>query len=367
MGLSCLSPRCANAHVWSQSATNSSRCHTALVLPDSLIGSLASTGAAVCWVFTALVIAEAGRRVGSAVVNVSRLIVAVILLFLVHRFIFGAWWPDVSMESIVWLAASGIIGLGIGDQLLFQALVDAGSRITTLLLTLAPPITALLAWPVLDETLSIVAILGMSITLGGIAWVVSEQDGSSKHPHPRRGILLGIGAGIAQAVGLILAKLGMVLPDASGESMNPWSATLVRIVFGVIMAVILLVMLRLQARVDDDHQPIRRNYILVSVLILVGAIFGPVLGVWLSLVGIDRVETAIAATLMALSPIFILPFAVWIEKDRITGRAIVGAIISVIGVAVLAAGLPDEDVPLSAEPDVIPQQNSTSLQPGSTS
>jgi len=327
---------------------------------------LASTGAAICWVFTALAIAEAGRQLGSALVNVSRLIVAVILLFVVHKLIFGEWWPDVPGESIAWLAASGIIGLGIGDQLLFQALVDAGSRITTLLLTLAPPITAFLAWPVLDETLTIVAIIGMTITLGGIAWVVSEPDGSNTHPYPRRGILLGVGAGIAQAVGLILAKLGMGIPGPSGETMNPWSATLVRIVFGVVMAFILLVLLRLKATDQEDERTTPRNYLLVAGLILIGAVFGPVLGVWLSLVGIENVETAIAATLMALSPVFILPFAAWIEKDRITRRAIVGAIISVIGVAVLAAGLPDRDVPI-VEPDVIPQDSSTSLQPGSTS
>ena len=99
---------------------------------------------------------------------------AVIILFLIHRAVLDSWWPQMSWESMAWLAASGIIGLGIGDQLCFQALVDVGSRITTLLLTLAPPITAIMAWPILDETLGIVSVLGMTVTLTGIAWVVSE-------------------------------------------------------------------------------------------------------------------------------------------------------------------------------------------------
>ena len=337
--------------------------------PDLLTGSFASIGAALCWVITALVIAAAGRRVGSAVVNVSRLILAVILLAGVHRLVFGDWWPEVTSESIAWLAASGVIGLGIGDQLLFQALVDAGSRMTTLLLTLAPPLAAILAWPVLDEALSIMAILGMTITLGGIAWVVAEQEGDDgRHPHPRRGVLLGVGAGLAQAVGLILAKLGMAIPDADGLSMNPWSATLVRIVFGVGMAFLLLVMLRLKKPSQSSQPQSERKFTWsVSGLILVGAIFGPVLGVWLSLIGIEKMDTAVAATLMSLSPIFILPFASWVEKERITRRAVVGAIVSVIGVAVLAFGLAQEEIPLTSEPDVIPQASSTSRQPGSTS
>ena len=337
--------------------------------PDVLLGSIASISAALCWVITALAIAAAGRRVGSAVVNVTRLIVAVVLLAVVHRLVFGDWWPDVSDESIAWLAASGIIGLGIGDQLLFQALVDAGSRMTTLLLTLAPPLAAILAWPVLDESLSIMAILGMTITLGGIAWVVAEQESDDgRHPHPRRGVLLGTGAGLAQAVGLILAKLGMAIPDESGQTMNPWSATFVRIVFGVVMAFLLLVMLRLkQPKAASEDRASRGFSWRVAGLILIGAIFGPVLGVWFSLIGIEKMDTAIAATLMSLSPIFILPFAAWVEHEKITRRAILGAIVSVIGVAVLAFGLSGDEMPVSSDPDAAPQASSTSLPPGSTS
>ncbi len=331
---------------------------------------MASIGAALCWVLTALAFAAAGRRVGSAVVNTSRLIMAVIILFLVHRALLGTWWPQMSWESIAWLAASGVIGLGIGDQLCFQALVDVGSRITTLLLTLAPPITAIMAWPVLDETLGIVSVLGMAVTLTGIAWVVSEgrEDESDEseptaHRHPGRGILFASGAGIAQALGLILAKLGM----GDGDAMDPWSATLMRLVFGTATAILLLMAIRWSTR--QGTSPVRQagHLGLAWLLILVGAIFGPVLGVWLSLVGIDRIEAGIAATLMSLSPVFIIPFAAWFEKDRVTKRAILGALVSVIGVAILAYGLNrqgEQDIAESTEPA---QASSTSVEPGCTS
>ncbi|MDG2094205.1 MAG: DMT family transporter [Phycisphaerales bacterium] len=333
---------------------------------DSLIGSLASIGASLCWVLTALSFAAAGRQVGSAIVNTSRLIMAVIILFLIHRAVLDSWWPQMSWESMAWLAASGIIGLGIGDQLCFQALVDVGSRITTLLLTLAPPITAIMAWPILDETLGIVSVLGMTVTLTGIAWVVSEgreskeQDTDGSERHPRRGILFASGAGIAQALGLILAKLGMGDHDA----MDPWSATLMRLIFGTGTAILLLAIIRWSAR--RGATPVRQQGRLTVawLLIVVGAIFGPVLGVWLSLVGIDRIEAGIAATLMSLSPVFIIPFAAWFEKDRVTRRAILGALVSVIGVAILAYGLSrqgDRDIAESTAPA---QASSTSFEPG---
>jgi len=291
---------------------------------------------------------------------------AVIILFLIHRAVLDSWWPQMSWESMAWLAASGIIGLGIGDQLCFQALVDVGSRITTLLLTLAPPITAIMAWPILDETLGIVSVLGMTVTLTGIAWVVSEgreskeQDTDGSERHPRRGILFASGAGIAQALGLILAKLGMGDHDA----MDPWSATLMRLIFGTGTAILLLAIIRWSAR--RGATPVRQQGRLTVawLLIVVGAIFGPVLGVWLSLVGIDRIEAGIAATLMSLSPVFIIPFAAWFEKDRVTRRAILGALVSVIGVAILAYGLSrqgDRDIAESTAPA---QASSTSLEPG---
>ena len=331
-----------------------------------MIGSLASIGASLCWVLTALSFAAAGRQVGSAIVNTSRLIMAVIILFLIHRAVLDSWWPQMSWESMAWLAASGIIGLGIGDQLCFQALVDVGSRITTLLLTLAPPITAIMAWPILDETLGIVSVLGMTVTLTGIAWVVSEgreskeQETDGSERHPRRGIIFASGAGIAQALGLILAKLGMGDHDA----MDPWSATLMRLIFGTGTAILLLAIIRWSAR--RGTTPVRQQgrLTIAWLLIVVGAIFGPVLGVWLSLVGIDRIEAGIAATLMSLSPVFIIPFAAWFEKDRVTRRAILGALVSVIGVAILAYGLSrqgDRDIAESTAPA---QASSTSLEPG---
>ena len=320
---------------------------------------------------TSLAFAAAGRRVGSSIVNTTRLILAVIMLLIVHACLLGSWWPPIDAVSLSWLAASGIIGLGIGDQLCFQALVDVGSRITTLLLTLAPPITALLAWPVLDEALGIIAVLGMTVTLMGLAWVVgenrsespSESGGEDIRPHPRRGIVFAALAGVAQAMGLILAKLGLGDDDA----LDPWSATLVRLVFGTATALLLLAVIRFWRTSSPRRSMDLRRWPRTAVLILVGAVFGPVLGVWLSLVGIDHVEAGIAATLMSLSPLFILPFSARIEGDRITRRAVLGTILSVVGIAILAYGMSKQADADLAESTAPAQASSTSVEPGSTS
>ena len=69
---------------------------------------------------------------------------------------------------------------------------------------------------------------------------------------------------------------------------------------------------------------------------VIGAIFGPVLGVWLSMVAVNNAPAGIAATLMSLSPVFILPLAVLVEKEKLTIRAWMGAVVAVIGVCMLS-------------------------------
>jgi drug/metabolite transporter (DMT)-like permease len=67
----------------------------------------------------------------------------------------------------------------------------------------------------------------------------------------------------------------------------------------------------------------------------VGAFFGPFLGVSLSLLAIQRTQAGVAATIIAITPVLIIPPAVLLFKERVTLREVVGAVIAVCGVAVM--------------------------------
>ncbi len=317
-------------------------------------GEFAALGAAICWVFTSLWFAAAGRRIGAIKVNLFRIWLALGMLAIIHRVQFGVWWPDLDAGGLTYLAVSGVIGLVIGDQLLFIALVDVGSRLATLLMTLAPPVTTVLAWIVLNEHLGPAAILGIAITVSGIAWVVIERPAGAQaypHRHRVRGITFGLIAGVCQAIGLILAKLGMGhTPDGVAGLVDPWSATLVRMAFSAVGISLLVGLLRARSRPESrmamdispetEHVPPlpakpRSIWPMALLCVLLGSIAGPVLGVWLSMVGVDEADAGVAATLMSMSPVFILPFAVWVEKEHLSWRAILGALVAVGGVAVL--------------------------------
>jgi len=322
-----------------------------------MLGPLAALGTALCWVFTSLSFASAGRRVGSTAVNLLRLFVALAILGLVHRIVFGVWTPTMDRAGFIYLALSGLIGLTIGDQFLFTAFVDIGPRLSTLLMTFWSPIAAVLAWFMLEESMRPTAMLGIAVTLAGVAWVILERPKQhvkqQRSRHHVRGIFFGLGGAAGQAIGFVLAKLGMGhtrLPRA--EHLNPWSATLTRMAVAAAGMVLLYAtwrVIRSPKQIDEviEISPELENleraghskrsiWPFALLMIFTGSVCGPVLGVWLSLVALDNAPAGVAATLMTMTPVFILPFAMWWEKEHVSWRAAIGAAVAVAGVAILS-------------------------------
>ena len=306
------------------------------------IGEISALAASACWVITALVLASAGRVVGATVVNAVRIFIAICILCIIHWIAYENLWPEIDNFSLLYLAISGVIGLAIGDQFLYRALIDAGPRLTTLVITSTPALTAIIAFAVLHETLSYVDVLAMLLTMSGIAIAIltrGEKNATKKYPRVKIGILFAFLGALGQAIGLVFAKLGMeesnpdIVNTLYQSGVTPLSATYIRMCFGGVGAAVLL-LFYLLFKSSKREKNCRIN-LQVFFCILAGTIFGPVLGVWLGLISIENMDTGIAATLMSLSPILILPFAKIIEKEQITTNAVVGAIVSIMGVALL--------------------------------
>ena len=147
-----------------------------------MIGELAALTTAFVWSFGSLFFTSGGRQIGALNVNRLRLVFGVALLgaaLLISR----GWLiqPETSGENFFYLALSGIIGLVIGDSLLFSAMVLIGTRLTLLIFALSPAISALFAWMYLDESLGLTAILGIAVTLAGVIWVTKERSADSNN------------------------------------------------------------------------------------------------------------------------------------------------------------------------------------------
>lgn len=332
---------------------------TVSTAPFPFAGEAAGLCTALCWVGTSFCFAAASRRLGAGTVNLTRSILALGPLLILNIIMLGEGWPEASWQAIGWLALSGIVGLALGDQFLFAALVDIGPRLSVLLMTLAPVFAAIAGLLMLSERIAGLALLGMAITLGGIAWVVAERPapGDSRTallpPAIRtRGIVLGILAAAAQGIGVVLAKQGML---GSEPRVEPIAAQLVRMSGGVTALAIAWAIIgprRWLAGIDLRGAGVRLTRPAVVGLVA-GTLLGPVLGVWMSLVAVRALDAGVASTLMSLSPVLVLPIARIVDRERIGWRAAVGAAVAVGGVVLLAAA--DKDAtPNASLPDAAP-------------
>ena len=294
------------------------------------LGETAALITAACYTASSTFFTRAGQQFGSWVTNRARLLVAVILLALVHWIFLGQPLPlYAAPERWLWLGASGIVGLVLGDLFLFQSYIWIGARLGLLMLSLAPVLAALFAWLFLGEVLSPLDGLGMAATLGGIAWVVLDGRGRGES-QPQQvnylgGLLAGLMAAAGQAGGLVLAKKGL------GGDFPALSANVMR------MSVALLALWTLTLLQGQIPETIRRLRARTTGLkfILAGSMIGPLAGVSLSLFAIQHTSVGIASTLIALPPVFFLPVAYFVFKERFGWGAVAGTLLALAGVAVL--------------------------------
>lgn len=291
------------------------------------LGEIASLLTAVCWASNSVLFALAGRRVGSQTVNVVRLFIALLVMVVLHFCLYGSAFPlGAGWHPWLFLGVSGLIGFAVGDALLFESLLLLGPRVAMLLMTLSPIFSAVLAWIFLGQTLSLVKIAAILVTLSGIAWVVSEGHAQGdERPHKwGLGVLLGVGGALGQTLGLILSQVGM------RDGMSPISANLIRVTAGT-AALTVWLLFRGQFLQNGQRMRDRRAFFLIAA----GAVTGPVVGVMLSLYAITHAAMGVAATLMSLSPVILLPVSAFLFKEKVTPRAVAGTLLSMAGAAAL--------------------------------
>jgi drug/metabolite transporter (DMT)-like permease len=313
-----------------------------LAVAQDAQGVAAALGTAFCWALTALFFSAAARRIGQFHVNQIRLVQACVLLALACL-VTGAFawapWPQVAL-----LGLSGLVGLTLGDAAFFLCLQILGPRRGALIMALAPGFAALMMVPLLGETLNWAGILGMVVTLLGVMWVVLERGQPGEIVGSALlGVIMGVLGALGQAGGLILSKAGLGMRDAGGllnqlagitpdtvVGLNPIYGTLIRMVAATVVLVGYCVLIgRLRGTLNSLKD--RKALVQTST----GTIFGPFIGVTLSLAAVAWTNTAVAATIMAISPVLVIPIVVFVYRQRVSWRAMAGALVAVAGVALL--------------------------------
>lgn len=361
-------------------------------------GEILSLVVALTWTITALFAEVGSRRFGSIQMNVLRMAGTLLFLGAALWLLTGSVVPaDMPAGAWGWFLLSGVVGFVLGDWCLFNSYVVMGSRFGQLMMTLAPIFAALSGWLFLGERLTLLTWVGMAITLAGIGIAIgsrrpsigpapasssapvgssagpapafsspasaspsspvgspaSPASASSSAPHLVRsapgglpagsstaapaglppvllGVLLGLGAAAGQGVGIVLSKMGMMMCHDTYAAVG---GTFVRAIAGL-LGFLLIYWWR------GDHERMRRGlHDRVAMTSALGTIImGPCIGVSLSLVAVTLAPAGIASTLMALTPIFILWPSRWLTGQPVTARQLLGAVVAVVGTAILFLG-----------------------------
>lgn len=289
------------------------------------IGEFAALAVAIFWTITALAFENASFKIGSLAVNIIRLFIGFIFLSLFTWYYRGSLLPlDASPYNWFWLILSGFVGFVFGDLFLFKSYTIIGSRFAMLMMTLVPPITAFTGWIILGERLTFLNLAGMMLTISGISLAIFNRNTSSGKFELKlsaKGILFALGGAVGQAVGLVLSKYGM-------KSYDAFAATQIRLIAGMFGFTMLVSILGRWPSVIKAFSN-RQGIISTSI----GSFFGPFLGVSLSLLAVQYTKTGIASTIMAIVPVLIIPPAVYMYKQKVTLFEIIGAVVSICGVA----------------------------------
>ncbi len=295
------------------------------------LGEIISLGAVLGWTVSALAFESAGKRIGSVPVNIIRLLMAVSMLAIINGIRgFTPWPAGIGRADVLWLLASGFVGFFLGDLLLFRSYLIIGSRLAMLVMSLSPPISALLDRLVFGTRLATGDGAGMALTMAGVALAVSGGENPSAgdrlaQPKSLRwiGLLLAFGGAAGQSGGMILGKLGMAAHD-------PLGATFIRTLGGMagfIPLILLTGALRRVLKGTKDGQAMARMSI--------GAIAGPVLGVSAVLLAMRYSPAGVVSAITAIVPITIILPSILFMKDKVRPREVLGAVVAVAGVVVL--------------------------------
>jgi drug/metabolite transporter (DMT)-like permease len=298
---------------------------------DAYIGQIAGLLTAFCWSFSSIFFTLSGRLVGSAIVNRTRLLFALVMIGGAHWVVQGQPVPvDAGLSRWGWMGLSGFIGFVLGDASLFQAFVMIGPRLSMLIMALNPVMGAVMAWVLLGEKLVRVELIGITLAISGVVWVVADRTNGKSLPDaaPRTyavGVLFALGGALGQATGFIASKQGLA-GDFSALSGN-----LMRL---LVSTIVIWAWTAFNGRTLGGFQRLREKPRALR-FIAGGALAGPFIGVWFSLIAVQHAPVGVASTLTSLTPIMLIPLSRIVFKEAITWRAVVGTVLAVTGTAVL--------------------------------
>jgi drug/metabolite transporter (DMT)-like permease len=284
---------------------------------------------------------RAAKSIGGTEANFWRLMFSAVFLTS-YAYVWGV---GMLSPSFPLFFLSGVVGIGIGDVAYFQALPKLGSRLSLLLIEcLSAPVAAIIEWFWMGTTLTSTQMLCGIVVLVGVAFALvpgKRAAGSRKELY--LGSALCALSALAGAYGVVLSRKAFAVDAAVGVSLSGGNAGFQRVLGGLLVGGICLLFvkrkeLRVQARAPRHlvNEVAKRKWKTVWYWVLLNGLAGQTLGVSCMQWALKTTPGGIVLAIIALTPILIIPLAVWIEGERPSRISLVGSLIAVGGVVGLA-------------------------------
>lgn len=291
-----------------------------------------AVGAATCWALGSLSAAPASAHLGAFAFTRWRMLCAACLL--VGLATVQGGWASLSSPALdnpwLWLAASGVIGIFVGDSALFGCMNRLGPRRSGVLFATHALFSVALAWVVLGETLGGVVALGAGLLVTGVMLAIAfgkRTDEAHQWEQVKGrlwvGVALGLLAALCQAVATLMLKPVM----AAGA--DPVAASAMR----TLAAVVVHLALRASgAAVARAHHPLTPK---VMFTVAWNAALSMGLGMTLILAALRGGSAGLVAILSSVTPVLLLPLLWVVYRRKPPLAAWLGAALTVAGGALV--------------------------------
>ncbi len=273
------------------------------------------------------------------VVTLWRLFFASILIILVSYFVDGLSFynifSNVYLQVWLWVGLSGVITFLIGDFLIFESYAVLGPAKGSLLTALSPAMALIFGIILLNDSINIVGLLGIAITIigviivnmGNVKTATSETENNESK---NKAIIYGVLGACCLGIGIALSKKGAILAASKNIDLSAVQVSFIRI-FVPFLVYLLIAILLLR---KESYFAIFKSKKGLQ-LLLYGALVNPTTGILFSMYSIATIDVAIAQTIFSISPLLALAINIFYFKQKATLRNILGACIAIVGVLVL--------------------------------
>lgn len=284
------------------------------------MGESLALAAAFGWVGSSVFLERASKETGTLAVNLIRLVIAMLFLGVITYVKRGLILPlDVTKESFKFLSISGLFGLFLGDFFLYKSYIKIGPRITLLVMTFSPIAVSILSFFILGEKIEGFKVLGMLLTIIGIAIVILKKKNDKEFS--KVGFIYALLAMLGESLGIVFTRLGSIDYDS-------FATIQVRTIPAVLAFIVYISLKKEWSNIKEGILNKKG-----MIYIVLGTIVAT-LGVTALVEAMKYANVGIVSTLAATSPILIIPISIIFFKEKVSILEGIGALISFVGITI---------------------------------